>query len=43
MPFLAAIADDNLDPRGFSGVEDSQVLFHFCRGCHVVGAYRQTG
>jgi hypothetical protein len=41
MPFLAAIADDNLDPRGFSGEAHSQVIFHLCRACRVVGAYRQ--
>ncbi len=41
MPFLATIADDNLDPRGFSGEARSQVLFHLCRACRVVGAYRQ--
>jgi len=43
MPFLATIADDNLDPRGFAGEQCSQVLFHLCRACRVVGAYRQTG
>jgi hypothetical protein len=42
IPFLATIADDNLDPRGFTGEPRSQVLFHLCRACRVVGAYRQT-
>lgn len=41
MAFVATIADDCLDPRGFTGNRFSQVLFHLCRPCHVVGAYRQ--
>jgi hypothetical protein len=42
MPFCAAIADENLDPRGFSGCAQAQVLFHLCRGCGTVGAYSQS-
>jgi hypothetical protein len=41
MSFLAAIADDCLDPRGFTGERFSQVLFHVCQPCRIVGAYRQ--
>jgi hypothetical protein len=41
MPFLAAVADDCLDPRGFSGNPHSQVLFHLCPSCRVVAAYPQ--
>ena len=42
MPFCAAIADENLDPRGFSAHAQTQVLFHVCRGCKTVGAYAQA-
>ena len=41
MPFCAAVADENLDPRGFSGHSQAQVIFHVCRSCRTVGAYRQ--
>jgi hypothetical protein len=41
MPFLAAIADENLDARGFSGNPLAQVLFHLCRACRTLGAYSQ--
>lgn len=38
MPFLAAVSDDCLDPRGFTGNPFVQVLFHLCRRCGVVAA-----
>ena len=42
MPFLASIADDCLDARGFAGNSDVQVLYHYCRGCQVVGGYQMV-
>ena len=44
MPFLAAIANDCLDPRGFVGEDASgtQTLFHFCRGCCEILAFSET-
>jgi hypothetical protein len=41
MPFLAAVADDCLDPRGFTGNSYVQVLFRYCIRCRVVGAYQE--
>ena len=41
IPFLAAFADDCVDPRGFVGEPYVQVLFHVCRACRVVGAIQQ--
>lgn len=43
MPFLASIGDDCLDPTGFAGNEYVQVLYHYCRDCHVIGAFNQCG
>jgi hypothetical protein len=40
MPFLAAIADAALDPRGFTGNPYVQVLFHYCTQCQVIGAFQ---
>lgn len=41
MHFLAAIADDNLDSRGFVGNPYVQVLYFLCKECWVVGAYQE--
>jgi len=38
MPFLASIADNCLDPRGFTGNDFVQVIYHYCPVCYVVGA-----
>jgi len=35
---LAAFGDSNLDPRGFTGNDQVQVRFFFCRDCAVVAA-----
>src|SRR5262249_28751907 len=37
MPFPASVGDYCLDPRGFTGNQYVQVLFHYCKACHVVG------
>lgn len=42
MPFLASIADDCLDPRGFTGNDTVQVLYHLCKACRVVGALQEV-
>jgi hypothetical protein len=41
MPFLASIADDCLDIRGIAGDDGVQVIYEYCRRCHVVGAYQR--
>lgn len=41
MPFFAAIGDHCTDPRGFTGNEFVQVLFHYCSQCCVVAAFNQ--
>ena len=43
MPFLAAIANDCLDERGFAGEEGAgvQVLFNLCRACLTLHAFQQ--
>ncbi|BDI29279.1 hypothetical protein CCAX7_13300 [Capsulimonas corticalis] len=41
MPFLAAIADDCLDERGFTENEGVQVLFHLCSACFIFFAFQQ--
>lgn len=41
MPFLAAIGDDCLDARGFTGNVAVQVLYFYCTNCHVIGAFQQ--
>lgn len=38
MPFLASIADDTLDPRGFTGNSFVQLFFFVCTSCRVVAA-----
>jgi hypothetical protein len=42
MPRLAAIADDCLDSRGFTGEPFVQVIYHYCPSCAVVGCFNQT-
>ena len=39
MPFLATIADDNTDDRGFTDNCGVQIVFHYCTTCHIVAAY----
>ena len=41
MPFLASIADDTVDGKGFTGNPFVQVIFHYCEKCHVVGAIQR--
>lgn len=41
MPFLAAIADDCVDPRGFTGNQFVQALFFYCIECSIVGAMQR--
>jgi hypothetical protein len=41
MPFLASVADDCLDSKGFVGNSYVQVLYHYCKDCNVVGAIQQ--
>lgn len=38
MQFVAMFNDTNLDPRGFADTGCLQVVFTYCRDCHVVGA-----
>jgi len=42
MPFLASIGNDCLDVRGLAGEDGVQVLFQYCRRCHIVGVYQET-
>jgi hypothetical protein len=39
MPFLASIADNCLDPRGFTENDGVQVLYHYCKACNMLGAF----
>jgi hypothetical protein len=41
MPFLATIGDQATDPRGFTGNQYVQVIYHYCRTCRCIGAYQQ--
>ncbi len=41
MPFLASVGDDCLDPRGFTGNEWVQVIYHYCEHCRVIGVFQQ--
>jgi hypothetical protein len=43
MPFLAAVSDDCLDERGFTGDASVQVLYHFCKRCLEFVAFHQVG
>jgi hypothetical protein len=43
MAFLAAIADHNSDPRGFTSNPWVQVLYFLCRPCHVLGVVQRCG
>jgi len=43
MPFLASIADDCVDRRGFTGDTSAQVLYHLCRKCLEFVAFHQVG
>ena len=36
--FLAAVADEAPEPRGFTGNEGVQMLFRICERCRVIGA-----
>jgi len=38
MPLLSTIADDNTSERGFTDNSGIQMLFSYCRKCHVVAA-----
>lgn len=40
--FLAAIADENLDERGFVNYDPTQTLFWICKKCKVISAYNET-
>jgi len=42
MPRFASIGDDNLDPRGFVGDKWTQVIYHFCKQCQIVGCFNQA-
>jgi hypothetical protein len=44
MPFLASMANDCLDERGFTGEDNeyTQTVFHLCHNCSVVGVYNQA-
>jgi hypothetical protein len=42
MPRLAAIGDDCLDERGFTGQLFVQVIYHYCPSCAVVGCFNQA-
>lgn len=41
MPFLASIADDCIDSRGFTGNSYVQIVYLICISCWVVGAYQR--
>ena len=42
MQFLASIADECLQPMGFTGDAGSQIMFHYCLACHIIAAFAQS-
>ena len=42
MPFLAAVANDNLDERGFTENPFVQVLYFLCSRCRVIAGQQDT-
>jgi thiol-disulfide isomerase/thioredoxin len=40
LPLLAAVGDDTIDGRGFTGNDYVQVLYFLCTQCAILAAYQ---